>query len=515
MSKDTSISPKLIGSEEMTGTYLALSYYAGDIDPGTFTVGQDIDVQSLPKMFADAVTITRQLGYEYLWIKDICIQRDKKEDWARESANFASTYGRAALLISAIAAHDLKSGFLHDRHVHYSPGLGSNKDRYLRQHSLRWTWGDYTPLVKGPWAIQERVFAPQIVHYTNRQMIWQCSAGYQFEASGIDDKIVARGQDRQRYRKEAVQKFITQGLEYGSNTVIARDAQDLSDHTQRLEAWHQCIDELSTRELPHPTHKLPAVASLANILNNGTLGDYLGGIWSKNIACGLSWTRAYQILTAPSNYRAPSWSWASIDGPTSSLILSWPTTLLEDQASDPGWVDRYGPKLLSHHMIPIDARHPYLGVREGSHIILSGSCTPFAHLTRHIAATSAEARIFHITSVLDQSWIFDCQCCSGVERSVEEQALEVDRYTKDAEHHICVAMQCDGWKNRESACDMVVLRRMEGEEGEWYVRVGLVRLSLDFYHRPPYENEDGSFNGTVVHEEFEAIGWGRRELKMF
>lgn len=58
----------------------------------------------LPKIFQDAVAITRQLGVKYLWIDSLCIIQDDIEDWQRQSAQMASIYANAYVTIAATSS---------------------------------------------------------------------------------------------------------------------------------------------------------------------------------------------------------------------------------------------------------------------------------------------------------------------------------------------------------------------------------------------------------------------------
>jgi hypothetical protein len=49
------------------GKYAALSY-VNDIDPSETTDQERIDMETLPQIFRDAITMTRKLGIRYLWI---------------------------------------------------------------------------------------------------------------------------------------------------------------------------------------------------------------------------------------------------------------------------------------------------------------------------------------------------------------------------------------------------------------------------------------------------------------
>lgn len=42
------------------------------------------DVKFLPQNFRDAITMTRDLGLQYLWIDALCINQSSIEDWEEE-----------------------------------------------------------------------------------------------------------------------------------------------------------------------------------------------------------------------------------------------------------------------------------------------------------------------------------------------------------------------------------------------------------------------------------------------
>jgi hypothetical protein len=66
--------PVLLESNNLQGPYIALSHCWGNIQPITTTVRtiknrfKGIPIETLPKMFQDAVHITRRLNIKYLWI---------------------------------------------------------------------------------------------------------------------------------------------------------------------------------------------------------------------------------------------------------------------------------------------------------------------------------------------------------------------------------------------------------------------------------------------------------------
>jgi hypothetical protein len=89
--------------------------------------------------------------------------------------------------------------------------------------------------------------------------------------------------------------------------------------------WKDIVREYSKRKLSHAQDKLPALAGIASKIAEKTGHTYLAGLWAEDLLSGLLWSRDFATvpLTRP-QYRAPSWSWASIDSP-----VTWSKSLPE------------------------------------------------------------------------------------------------------------------------------------------------------------------------------------------
>ncbi|KAK3172697.1 hypothetical protein OEA41_006021 [Lepraria neglecta] len=82
--------------------------------------------------------------------------------------------------------------------------------------------------------------------------------------------------------------------------------------------------------------KLIAISGIASFVQQESAEefplDYVGGIWSQSLTSGLLWyVDKDRRLSRPSKYRAPSWSWAAVDGfiTNDSLELGPSTSGLE------------------------------------------------------------------------------------------------------------------------------------------------------------------------------------------
>lgn len=523
--KDSKQVPKLVvTSSQDYGEYVALSHTS---DPKSETsklttldlqqFQQGMDLTCLSQNFLDAIEITRRLGFEYIWIDALCTIQDDEDDRNKEASKVAKTYGLAALTISATAATDSHSGIFSDRHVHYSPMLGRNKDLCLRLNLLRWNWDiEHSPLETHGWAAQARMLSPRVLHFTKRQVVWECASEWYYEASGVPDKQYGSGQIDHSYRKVVFQPIVNDTLKRmlqlpGTEEVKAEasspstDSPNTSDtknnptnSAKRLKSWLQNISEYSGRSLPLPSDKLSAVAGIATITDNGTMGVYLAGIWSKNIEFGLSWARQLSLLTRPAEYRAPSWSWASLDGKISYDMPACLSRSSKEPVRRLRWVEDHRPTLVEHHMILRFPGQPYMGVQKGSYIVLEGHCITFDQLIQ--SAGEDQDKFFRATTVLDSSPIFDCPCCGPDKQGGEH----IDNPSDIAD--LLMVLHGENWDDWRGHVDLLMLRTSR-DDPMAFERSGLVRLSRRDCHG---ENEPADFARAL-----DGLGFQRRVMKLF
>ncbi|RFU79733.1 hypothetical protein TARUN_2487 [Trichoderma arundinaceum] len=116
-------------------SYVALSYVWGSA--AVFqTIQSNVEdlmrphglpVSSFPKSICDAMTLARELGFQYIWIDSICIIQDSREDKIQQLRMMDSIYRRANLTIVAAAGPHANAGI---------PGLQPGS-RSWKQHTVR------------------------------------------------------------------------------------------------------------------------------------------------------------------------------------------------------------------------------------------------------------------------------------------------------------------------------------------------------------------------------------------
>ncbi|PNP82205.1 hypothetical protein FNYG_04394 [Fusarium nygamai] len=102
--------------------YLTLSHCWGqnaNIIRRTTAGNLEIPFKNLPRTFRDAITVTRKLGFMYLWIDSLCIIQGDKADWERESSIMASIYSNGILNLAASYSSDSHGGLFLERNQHH------------------------------------------------------------------------------------------------------------------------------------------------------------------------------------------------------------------------------------------------------------------------------------------------------------------------------------------------------------------------------------------------------------
>ncbi|KAI4703473.1 hypothetical protein J4E89_010049 [Alternaria sp. Ai002NY15] len=441
---------------------------------------QAINLESLPRSFKDAIEITRVLGYQYLWIDALCILQDNADDWEKEAPMMASYYGLSSLMISATAARNSHEGFLKRRNVIFSPGLGDKKSFYLRYGVIR-PDADIAASILSTrgWAAQERMLAPRVLHYTQRQMIWECTNGMVSEASGIqvmDYPPIPR--HFPALRKRRLQCFFEEALSVASNHFPTSERAPKNDVQLLLQAWHECIDEYSVRDLTMPSDKLHAVAGIATLLNKySEMGHYLAGIWSTRLADNLAWRKHKGYLSHPENYRAPSWSWASLDGRVrfhgpqrSGVCHALSSETMEKRAK------LFGLNLKEHHMVLKDDRNIYGAVLEGSYIVVNGACIAYKALDRLLdrMAVNPNAHRLSLTDSTNADLAIDELDSRSQEYKAPLRRLYVDDV--DDEHHTPALQFCMYVRGSGGDIEVLLLEWLD-QAKRAARRVGLMQLT--------------------------------------
>lgn len=323
-------------SVDETGRYVCLSYCWGP--PPWFRTTPDtkpdrlknIPWEHLPKTFQDVVSVTRQLGIQFLWIDALCIIQDDEADWEEQSSQMASIYEHCHLTICADRSPDVHSGiFSAETEPHHELAVTRDGDhktvpafvrvpvRHMITSDKDSTRERLFPLETRAWAYQEYLLSPRSLHFGAQELFFTCRETWLPTCEcGIPPSTPPHLEDIQTQRLHSSARSPTK-------------------------KWHNVVRNYTARTLTKPKDKLPAISGLAQYIQRQRPNDrYLAGLWRTTLLDDLTWhfhsPRALRLhpaaaatttlplgTTPPAPPRAPSWSWAALDHPRTDC-LTWP-----------------------------------------------------------------------------------------------------------------------------------------------------------------------------------------------
>lgn len=300
--------------------YIALSYRWGQHQQLTLQTSNlkhfkdGLPISGLPKTFRDLVQVARMLGINYLWIDALCIIQNSDEDWKEESVRMRDIYANSYCTIAAAWAPDPTGGLFHARSpeeircgiINTTWALGAPSNLGTIRIFEQSAWNNQimrSPLHRRGWALQERLLPPRLLYFTQHQILWECDTTRKCEA------FVNQSPKEYSEPHEREERIYTWFESLGPSE---RGQLPL----KLFRAWIQVVKTYSRCLLTMPGDKLVAIHGIASLFQDLSDDSYLLGIWVSRFFDCLIWRvqRGEGIISRPNEYRAPSWSWASIEG---------------------------------------------------------------------------------------------------------------------------------------------------------------------------------------------------------
>lgn len=283
---------------------------------------KSIPIQELSKTFQDSIVVTKRLGFRYLWIDSLCIIQDDDEDWQKESALMSMVYGLSTLNLTAAGAQDGSEGLFFQRspslvkRLEFSVPPDTKKsddevfqgvDLHLYDRCITWS-----PIAARGWTFQEQYLAPRSLHFGKSQLFWQCKHGYACETfpDGLPAELNPLEQSRFAYHREGILGKISNQQNHLRRNHSIRSLRQ----TGFLKEWHEVVHQYSKRKLTYGKDKLLAISGVARHLHEKFGHEYVAGLWKPELEWQLMWSVNSFAGLRSVLYRAPSWSWASVDG---------------------------------------------------------------------------------------------------------------------------------------------------------------------------------------------------------
>jgi hypothetical protein len=319
---------------KVSANYVCLSYCWGADTEGVLKTTKHtlddhyraIPYSLLPPTIRDAVIVCRHLGVPYLWVDSLCIVQDDKKSWLEGSRDMHKIYLNCHFTIAAQEPTSCKLGFLgrqkygdtnwQQQFTTQCPTEGepaTKKEVFIRP-DVDYQNPDSFSLETRGWCLQESLLPRRKLCFNGNEMTWECHRRRTCECEHLQWAPIS----------------VYGRLGASIKSAIKPDSKPSGWRARRAprpgrrgENWRALVQEYTGRHLTQPTDKLTALSGLAQIIAqanreaDGISDKYFAGLWKAEFLTDLTWQVKHAGAThiRSSNYRAPTWSWASIDGP--------------------------------------------------------------------------------------------------------------------------------------------------------------------------------------------------------
>jgi hypothetical protein len=344
---DSAQTLRVVETHGSKGMYATLSYCWGR--QKNVTLRQEnihqfetnIDVNSLPQTIQDAIAVTRKMSIPYLWVDALCIVQDDEVEKAKEIARMQDIYSCSAVTIIASGASGADEGFLSLEETYtISPHRGSvvipvrlAPNKFGTMSLVNLNNGicyaeNREPISQRAWTTQEQLLAHRKLIFTqhNHTMTWSCPHSPLARAFGGSMHLPYWPGNFNGREEE----FLRETLNLSA---LAPDPTSLSsvgpsERNKVLGCWLRLVSAYSLRGATLQNDKLNALAGIGARYYAPILGPgYFAGLWEYDLLRQLGWTTSdfheslrYGGVTVTRPLldsglsRAPSWSWASVEG---------------------------------------------------------------------------------------------------------------------------------------------------------------------------------------------------------
>ena len=224
----------------------------------------------------------------------------------------------------SVSHHAFPEGFARFN-IRVAPGT---HDRHDVPSKVRDSWrtnlirpgGSMEPLDYRSWAFQEKLVSRRLFSFCSKEMEWDCLRCCDCECGARYRRFWTDGWD---FRNASARQSYRGLIDVAQGLIEAKDTENFGKWKKRIyQQWRMTIVPSYTQlRLTKEMDRLPALSAVAQELESILNDTYLCGHWRVNFEESLAWSSGAYGTNPPSpgkipeRYRAPTWSWASIEGP--------------------------------------------------------------------------------------------------------------------------------------------------------------------------------------------------------
>lgn len=320
-----------------SGPYLALSYTWGSKGYEYSTSSTGGIILCPPRTISDAITVTRKLGFQFLWVDGYCIDQAGGEEKQTQIDIMDKIYGGAELTIVAAAGSHNNYGL---------PGVSNTRaaerpqepELVINSGDIRIVCVDGDPQksiqcstwATRAWTYQEAILSQRLLYFTEREIYFECHSMQSREAIHGDLRSIHCKQGK-------LYAQLNSGLFLGK--ISCPNSYIKAPHKFLMRSY-ELLRQYTAREMSCEEDSLRAVAGVMRYLGEGKVPVYhLAGVpvlfgaesmeeAHRSLLVSLLWIHQktfpprenFPLPHPTRRYNLPSWSWAGWKGDINFII---------------------------------------------------------------------------------------------------------------------------------------------------------------------------------------------------
>ncbi|KAI0121825.1 HET-domain-containing protein [Daldinia grandis] len=295
------VSSRQIVSCPLQCRYIALSYVWGGVSPKYGA----LESRELPQTIEDAITVTKALGLQYLWVDALCIDQTPSPEKAQQLSMMDIIYSCSWATIVALDGNDADAGLCgvsakSPRKPQASESIDGSQLLSLFP-ALQQELNKATYCTRA-WTLQEYLLACRRIHFGKHQIHFVCNSGSYSES--IDDTVDPEGI-----------------LDIGAkqpNLLLPDHTEQSKDLESRREStdttFRRLVEMYTDRTMTNDSDSLNAFRGMLSSLQKSLLPQgFVWGLPLKEFPQSMRW---YHPRTVRPRRRPdfPSWSYVGWEG---------------------------------------------------------------------------------------------------------------------------------------------------------------------------------------------------------